>query len=313
MSGTFMSKRGIVYLITCPLGKGYVGKTIQSLKRRIAQHKSKFSSTRAIREAFKRNSADKMKITILAICAEEDLDANETVCIRKYCTLDPDGYNLRCGNAAATEASPYKICTTSSLPAPIYDSDADKRDVRACVIEAIKDMLDDSSPDEKVDCVVLYDEIFSLKIHSGIRFTKQKTRVDLMDCLNFLCASSGAARLMKHNYFERTKLEKVQWHCPNRRQGVRTVCSVETMLRFLSERNMHQANILRDRILKFVNGSEPEMKKEEHEYKKRKRVRKEEEDKEAAARIKLEHKLKFFKSVGDTENYNQVVRKYLQF
>ena len=45
-----------------------------------------------------------MAVRVLVHCAEEDLDKNETMYIKKLDTVFPRGYNLRCGSDAAKTA-----------------------------------------------------------------------------------------------------------------------------------------------------------------------------------------------------------------
>lgn len=130
---------GIIYLLTCPHGRSYVGKTKQNIGKRINAHRCYSSGCRAIRDAFKLYG-NAIKVTILMRCPEADMDANETLYIEKLDTVYPRGYNLRCGNMAATPASEFAITTWHHSPVQ-YFSDTDNDEVQASVQEAVNELL----------------------------------------------------------------------------------------------------------------------------------------------------------------------------
>jgi len=92
---------GIIYALTCPSGKRYVGKTTRSLSKRASEHAFPTSGCRLIRDALKAHGGlDAFKTEVLVCCSLESLDANESLYIERLDTLHPRGYNLRAGSRA---------------------------------------------------------------------------------------------------------------------------------------------------------------------------------------------------------------------
>jgi hypothetical protein len=85
---------GLIYCITFPSGKKYIGQTRQSMKNRLNQHKSSKDST-LISKAFKKYN--NFEYTILQTCENAELDMYEVYFINKYETISPKGYNLSSG------------------------------------------------------------------------------------------------------------------------------------------------------------------------------------------------------------------------
>lgn len=85
---------GLIYCVTFPSGKQYVGQTRQSLRVRINQHKAANDDTLICR-AFRKYASFEVR-TVL----ETDnslLDKEEQRFIDMYNTLSPNGYNFRTG------------------------------------------------------------------------------------------------------------------------------------------------------------------------------------------------------------------------
>jgi hypothetical protein len=122
---------GVIYSITCPEGKSYIGKTTSRLSVRISRHKSKSSNCRAIRDAIVKNGIDNMTVKVLMKCSHHDLDENETLYITAMDTLHPRGYNLRCGSKAAAHKPDFKVSQH------IIDVD---EDVKNAVLDDIADL-----------------------------------------------------------------------------------------------------------------------------------------------------------------------------
>jgi hypothetical protein len=92
-----MGPRGIIYKITSPSGKVYVGQTIRSFEKRMQEHKSKFSGCTYLKRAIQKYG-DEMKYEII----EEDvpqqhIDEREIYWINHFNSLAPHGYNLGTG------------------------------------------------------------------------------------------------------------------------------------------------------------------------------------------------------------------------
>ena len=85
---------GLIYCITFPSNKKYIGQTRQSIKTRLIQHKNSKDIT-LISRAFQKYK--EYKCDILIECNNNDLDEYEKYFIEKYQTITPNGYNLRSG------------------------------------------------------------------------------------------------------------------------------------------------------------------------------------------------------------------------
>jgi len=85
---------GLIYCITFPCGKKYIGQTRQILKKRIAQHLSSNDNT-LISRAFRKYKD--FTSEILLECENSVLDEQEIYFIEKYNTIVPLGYNMRSG------------------------------------------------------------------------------------------------------------------------------------------------------------------------------------------------------------------------
>lgn len=103
MSNTTLDKvtMGIIYMITSPSGKSYIGQTVRTFNERWSKHKSNAMaddpSCRALAEAIKKYGEASFQTQTLLECDDEQLDDYEIEMIAKYNTLSPHGYNLREG------------------------------------------------------------------------------------------------------------------------------------------------------------------------------------------------------------------------
>ena len=91
---------GIIYKITSPSGKAYIGKTEGTLQHRITIHKGPGSKCPAIRRAFAKYGEERMKVEVLKSVQDQDLDYWEVRLIREHGTYGPGGYNLTPGGEA---------------------------------------------------------------------------------------------------------------------------------------------------------------------------------------------------------------------
>ena len=92
-----MGPRGIIYKITSPSGKVYVGQTIRSFEKRMQEHRDMKSTCSAVRNAIDKYG-DEMKYEIIEEnVPQEHLDEREIYWIKELNSLRPDGYNLRTG------------------------------------------------------------------------------------------------------------------------------------------------------------------------------------------------------------------------
>ena len=100
-----MGPKGIIYKITSPSGKVYVGQTIYPFEKRIRQHKSKTSNCTAVKNAINKYG-DEMKYEIVEEnVPQQHLDEREIYWISHFNSLAPNGYNCTTGGQFKTEYS----------------------------------------------------------------------------------------------------------------------------------------------------------------------------------------------------------------
>lgn len=85
--------RPVIYKLTSPSGKAYVGQTVNA-RQRFHKHASGKSHCTALAAAIAKYGWARFKKDILVECAEDELDTMEDEMIRKHGTLTPQGYNL---------------------------------------------------------------------------------------------------------------------------------------------------------------------------------------------------------------------------
>ncbi len=89
---------GIIYCLTFPNNKKYIGQTIRTLEKRLTEHK-KCTDCIAVYSAIKKYGIENTKIEVLMIVNDKYLDDYEIKCIALYNTLVPNGYNIRTGGS----------------------------------------------------------------------------------------------------------------------------------------------------------------------------------------------------------------------
>jgi group I intron endonuclease len=93
----------VIYKITSPSGKAYVGQSI-NFHGRMNKHKNLLTNCPGIRNAVAKYGWRNMKVEVLAVCKESELDALEVEAIKVHNTLKPHGYNMLKGG----DANPIK-------------------------------------------------------------------------------------------------------------------------------------------------------------------------------------------------------------
>ena len=89
--------RGIIYKITSPSGKVYVGQTVRSFEKRMQEHKRESSGCTLIKRAINKYG-DEMKYEIIEEdVPQEHLDEREMFWISHFNSLAPNGYNCNTG------------------------------------------------------------------------------------------------------------------------------------------------------------------------------------------------------------------------
>jgi hypothetical protein len=92
-----MGRKGIIYKITSPSGKVYVGQTIHSFEKRMRQHKRDSSRCTLIKRAIQKYK-EQMKYEIIEDnVPQEQLDEREIYWIKELNSLAPNGYNCTTG------------------------------------------------------------------------------------------------------------------------------------------------------------------------------------------------------------------------
>lgn len=87
---------GIVYCITSPSNKQYIGQTKRSLEKRLLEH-SKQTGCRLIYNAIKKYGMLNLKVEVLQECNIDELNFYEEKFISDLNTMHPHGYNIRSG------------------------------------------------------------------------------------------------------------------------------------------------------------------------------------------------------------------------
>jgi hypothetical protein len=95
---------GIIYKITSPSNKVYIGQTINTLNTRIKHHKQNSSNCTLLKRAINKYG-DEMVYEILETVQNESLDEREIHWIKYYNSLAPNGYNCSAGGNNKKELS----------------------------------------------------------------------------------------------------------------------------------------------------------------------------------------------------------------
>jgi group I intron endonuclease len=92
-----MGPKGIIYKITSPSGKVYVGQTVRSFEKRVAEHKRESSCCTLIKRAIDKYGDEMNYELIEDNVPQEQLDEREIYWINHFNSLAPDGYNCTTG------------------------------------------------------------------------------------------------------------------------------------------------------------------------------------------------------------------------
>lgn len=93
---------GIIYKLTAPNGKAYIGQSIKNNYDRVNQHKYRChyninNGCSKLYEAINQFGFESFHIEIVASVANKDLDDTEQLMIQRYNTVYPNGFNLTSG------------------------------------------------------------------------------------------------------------------------------------------------------------------------------------------------------------------------
>ena len=92
-----MGPKGIIYKITSPSGKVYVGQTMRSFEKRMQEHKRESSCCTLIKRAIDKYGDEMNYELIEENVPQEQLDEREIYWINHFNSLAPDGYNCTTG------------------------------------------------------------------------------------------------------------------------------------------------------------------------------------------------------------------------
>lgn len=94
---------GIIYKLTSPSSKVYVGQTIRTFKKRLRDHKKKDSCCRKLKEAINEYGFENFKKEILWEGPNNELGEMEKHYIKEFNCVYPNGYNLSSGGGRGEE------------------------------------------------------------------------------------------------------------------------------------------------------------------------------------------------------------------
>jgi len=100
-----MGSTGIIYKLTCPEGKSYIGRTIQSFKKRMDGHVYGKGYCREIKEAINKYGFNRFEKEIIWEGRKDVLPEKEVHFIKHFNTMYPNGYNLSTGGGRGEHRS----------------------------------------------------------------------------------------------------------------------------------------------------------------------------------------------------------------
>lgn len=100
---------GLIYKLTSPDGKSYIGQTIQSFRKRMNGHMYGKGYCRALKCAMNEYGFDSFKKEIIWEGENELISGKEKYFIEHFNTMDPNGYNLSSGGGRGEHRSDNTI------------------------------------------------------------------------------------------------------------------------------------------------------------------------------------------------------------
>lgn len=89
---------GLIYKLTSPSGKSYIGQTTRSFERRLQEH-CQDNGCKILHAAINKYGIEEFLKEILVECDDSELDIYECQYIKELNTLEPNGYNIRSGGS----------------------------------------------------------------------------------------------------------------------------------------------------------------------------------------------------------------------
>ena len=90
---------GVIYCLTSPSGKTYIGQTKRSIEKRLREHSKLSTGCVALNNTIRKYGFNTFKVEILLTANNEHLDMYEMNMINIYDSVYPNGYNIRTGGA----------------------------------------------------------------------------------------------------------------------------------------------------------------------------------------------------------------------
>ena len=117
---------GIIYMLTFPSGKSYIGQTVTSFKDRFNKHLSSAKCNQGgchlLNHAINKYGVDNIQTKFLIECDDEVLNEYENKYVKEYNTLVPNGYNLIEGGIAPNNKQKHRA-TLSEIHKRKYQED----------------------------------------------------------------------------------------------------------------------------------------------------------------------------------------------
>lgn len=111
---------GIIYKITSPSNRIYIGQTITSLEKRWKEHIEDANRTyknhcKVLNKAIRKYGNKNFILEIIEECRDEDLDLKEIEYIEKYKSQIPNGMNIKLGGSSGKHHETTKKQISNSL------------------------------------------------------------------------------------------------------------------------------------------------------------------------------------------------------
>lgn len=125
---------GLIYKITSPSGKSYIGKTVQSLSNRMKVHKTKSGTgCTALKNAINKYGWDELTREIIEDNIPEDqLNDREKYWIKACNTIAPHGYNLTEGGDGGSLSDISKLRITEAKQKSAIAKNGHRGGVNVC-------------------------------------------------------------------------------------------------------------------------------------------------------------------------------------
>ena len=88
---------GVIYCLTSPSGKKYIGQTRRSFEKRLREHSKCNTGCVILNNAIRKYGIDTFECEVLLEINDEHLNKYESMFIDLLNTLEPHGYNIRTG------------------------------------------------------------------------------------------------------------------------------------------------------------------------------------------------------------------------